>query len=141
MKAMTEKIAPRPTESETAASMRFTGGYYCAESVLLALAETNGQHTNGLSRIVSGMCGGVSRTGGMCGALLGGIAAFGLLFGRDHGSDDKEMVYTLTYHLSNQFTWNLAQPCAAVFLVAIFRHRKESSNSQKTNLAVPVALR
>ena len=89
---------------EQKAGTLFHNGYYCAESVLLAVAEHNGKSIEGLSRIVSGMCGGVSRSGGMCGALLGGIAAIGLLYGRDQVSDDKKQVYTLGYNLTRRFT-------------------------------------
>lgn len=52
---------------------------------------------------MTGMCGGVSRTGGSCGALLGGIAAIGLLTGRDAPDDDKTLAYTLSYHFTREF--------------------------------------
>jgi len=88
--------------SQSAADL-FTSGYFCAESVLLALAAENGENTQNLSRMVSGFCGGMGRSGGMCGALMGGIVALGLLYGRDDASDDKTFVYTLTHHLVSRF--------------------------------------
>lgn len=53
--------------------------------------------------MVSALCGGVSRTDGMCGAYLGGVVAFGLLFGRDLPTDDKTLCYTLTYSYGKLF--------------------------------------
>ena len=81
----------------------FGKGYFCSESVLLALAAQNGENTDDLSRMVSGFGGGMGRAGGMCGALMGGITALGLLYGRDDASDDKTTIYTLTHHLVARF--------------------------------------
>ncbi len=81
----------------------FTDGYYCAESVLLAIAASHGAETAGLTRLMTGLCGGVARSGGMCGALLGGVAAIGLLFGRDTPDNDKDPCYTLTYRFVEAF--------------------------------------
>jgi len=81
----------------------FADGFYCAESVLLAIAEVNGRETMGLSRLMTGLCGGISRSGGPCGALLGGIAAIGLLTGRDLPGDDKRLCYSLSHRLVQDF--------------------------------------
>jgi len=102
------------TAKETAAAL-FTKGYYCAESVLLALAAANGRETEGLSRMVSGFCGGMSRSDGMCGALLGAIAAFGMLHGRNTAGDDKTTIYTLTHNLATRFEQEFgAKTCSGV---------------------------
>ncbi len=52
---------------------------------------------------MTGFCGGMSRTGALCGALTGGIAALGLIHGRDNGDQEKKLCYTLCYHLTQQF--------------------------------------
>jgi C_GCAxxG_C_C family probable redox protein len=98
-----ETLTPAPERAAALSRAHFNAGYYCAESVLLAIAGTHGTETAGLARLMSGMCGGVARTGGMCGALLGGVAAIGLLFGRDEPGDDKTPSYTLTQQLVNTF--------------------------------------
>lgn len=81
----------------------FSEGFYCAESVLQAVAESHGLRNAALSRIATGFCSGMSRTSGMCGALSGGIMALGLLTGRAAPGDDKGLCYTLTYHLVGHF--------------------------------------
>ena len=69
----------------------------------MAVAEHNGYETENLARLMTGFCGGASRTNGPCGALQGGIAAIGLLFGRDTPEDDKTLCYTLTFAYTRNF--------------------------------------
>ncbi len=87
---------------ETAKSL-FESGFYCAESVLMALANKNSKATDNLSCLMSGMCGGLSRSGGTCGALVGAVAAFGLLFGRNNANDSKQTIYTISYNMAERF--------------------------------------
>jgi C_GCAxxG_C_C family probable redox protein len=92
--------------SEEAAALgrqHFLSGFYCAESVLKAMADIHGIKDPNIPKIATGFCGGISRTSGMCGALAGGIMALGLLCGRSTPTDPKEQCYTLTYHLVNLF--------------------------------------
>ena len=60
----------------------FESGFYCAESVLLAIAESKGITSDLIPKIASGFCSGISRTCGMCGAVSGGILAINMLTGR-----------------------------------------------------------
>lgn len=69
-------------EVEMAARRHFDSGYYCAESVLLAVAERLGIESPLLPAIATGFCNGVARTWGTCGALNGGIMAVSLVYGR-----------------------------------------------------------
>jgi C_GCAxxG_C_C family probable redox protein len=78
-------------------------GYYCAESVLLAVAADLGVVSPLVPRIASGFCSGLARTGGMCGAVGGAIMGIGLGTGRDAPSDDLEECYALTTQLLAQF--------------------------------------
>lgn len=71
----------------------FDSGYFCAESVLLAVAEHRGIDSGVLSRLATGFCGGISRNNGWCGALTGGIMALGLVHGRDSAKDDHALAY------------------------------------------------
>ena len=84
VKAMTAiQVAQRSEEL-------FQQGFCCAESVLLALAESQGIKSELIPKIATGLCGGIARTGGVCGALSGGILGINLVAGRkspDQSSD------------------------------------------------------
>lgn len=71
----------------------FTSGFGCAESVLKAIAEAKGIKSDLIPRIASGFCGGIARTGGMCGAVTGGIMALNIIYGRDNAKQSKELNY------------------------------------------------
>jgi len=77
----------------------FDSGYGCAESVLKSIAEHKGIDSVLIPRIASGFCGGVANNGGMCGAVLGGIMALNIIYGRDKPEDDK----TVNYQKVQQF--------------------------------------
>lgn len=64
----------------------FAAGYRCAESVLVTVAERNNVHSDVIPRIASGFCGGMSRTCGTCGAVIGALMALNLFFGRSDPS-------------------------------------------------------
>lgn len=81
----------------------FENGFYCAESVLMAIAEVNGVESKGLPRLMTGLCGGLSLSGGPCGALLGGIAAFGLFVGRSTSEDESSLCFGLSRQLIQEF--------------------------------------
>jgi C_GCAxxG_C_C family probable redox protein len=81
----------------------FGSGLYCAESVLLAVAEAHGQAHPMIPRIATGFCGGISRTSGMCGALAGGIMALGLLTGRSTPQESRDLCYALSHRLVSRF--------------------------------------
>jgi len=61
----------------------FASGFFCAESVLKAVALENGVDDALLPAIATGFCGGISRHAEMCGAVTGGIMGLGLVFGRN----------------------------------------------------------
>jgi C_GCAxxG_C_C family probable redox protein len=79
-------------------------GYYCAESVLLAIAAELGVVSPLIPRIATGFCSGLARTGGMCGAVGGAIMGLGLGTGRDAPSDGVEECYALVTQLLGHFT-------------------------------------
>lgn len=60
----------------------FDSGFYCAESVLQAIAESKGIQSELIPKIATGFCSGMSRTSRTCGAVSGAILALGLFFGR-----------------------------------------------------------
>jgi C_GCAxxG_C_C family probable redox protein len=60
----------------------FQQGFCCAESVLQAIAESRGIQSELIPKIATGLCGGVARTGGICGAVSGGVLAISMVAGR-----------------------------------------------------------
>jgi C_GCAxxG_C_C family probable redox protein len=81
----------------------FKSGYFCAESVLLAIAENQGIQSDLIPKIATGFCSGISRTGGLCGAVSGAIMGINLVAGRSSPSESIEFCYTLTQKLISQF--------------------------------------
>jgi C_GCAxxG_C_C family probable redox protein len=81
----------------------FRSGFFCAESVLQAIAESQGIQSDLIPRIATGFCSGISRTGGICGAVSGGIMGIGLVAGRNSPAESIEFSYTLTHKLINRF--------------------------------------
>ena len=81
----------------------FRSGFFCAESVLLAIAESQGIQSDLIPRIATGFCSGISRSGGMCGAVSGGIMGIGLVAGRNSPAESLEPAYTLVQKLIGTF--------------------------------------
>ena len=72
-----------PSEAESRA-FRYAQGYKnCCQSTLLALQELFNLDRKDTLKAATGFVGGIGRTGSVCGALVAGIMAFGLLYGRD----------------------------------------------------------
>ncbi len=71
----------------------FASGFFCAESVLKAVALENGADAVILPAIATGFCGGMSRHAQMCGAVTGGIMGLGLVFGRNTVEDKTQICY------------------------------------------------
>jgi C_GCAxxG_C_C family probable redox protein len=71
----------------------FAAGFFCAESVLKAVAMENGVDSAILPAIATGFCGGMSRHAEMCGAVTGGIMGLGLVFGRNTVEDTSQSCY------------------------------------------------
>ena len=88
----------------------FDSGFYCAESVLLAIAEEAGIESDLLRKIATGFCGGVSHTDGVCGAVSGGILAINLLTGRS--SPDESVARN--YRLVNRFVQGFRETFATL---------------------------
>ena len=93
---MIDKIVQRSGEL-------FESGMYCAESVLLAVAESEGIQSDLIPKIATGFCGGVSRTCGMCGAVSGGIMAIGVLAGRSTPTESVADSYSMVRKLVEDF--------------------------------------
>jgi C_GCAxxG_C_C family probable redox protein len=81
----------------------FNSGFYCAESVLMAIAESRGIQSDLIPRIATGFCSGIGRTGGLCGAVSGGVMAIGLTAGRSSPAGQVEDSYTLIQQFISHF--------------------------------------
>ena len=93
---MIEEIARRSGEL-------FQSGLYCAESVVLAVAEGKGLQSDLIPRMATGFCSGLSRTCGTCGALNGAILAISLFHGRNSKEDSVNPAYTRVRKLLDRF--------------------------------------
>ena len=80
-----------------------SGDYYCAESVLLAIAEHQGVQSELLTQVATGFCSGMARTGGLCGAMTGGVMGLGVVNGRRAPGDDRSANYDATQRFIASF--------------------------------------
>jgi C_GCAxxG_C_C family probable redox protein len=69
----------------------------------LAVAERYDIQSTLIPGIATGFCGGMSRTSGLCGALVGGIMALGMLYGRTSAEAPHYTAYALTERLVRDF--------------------------------------
>lgn len=81
----------------------FQSGFYCAESVLLAVSEANGLQSDLIPKIATGFCSGMARTGSQCGALSGGIMAISLFTGRSEPGESVDKNYAKVRELIETF--------------------------------------
>lgn len=81
----------------------FSSGFYCAESVLMAIAESRNIRSDLIPCIATGFCSGMARTGGHCGAVSGAIMAISLFTGRRFPTESVDGNYVLVRELINRF--------------------------------------
>lgn len=88
--------------AERAAEL-FNKGFCCSESVLQAIAQGQGIQSDLIPRIATGFCGGIARTGNVCGALAGAVMALSLFTGRDRPTDPRDENCKLIQQVVRQF--------------------------------------
>lgn len=71
---------------------------------MLAVAEHEQIQSEILPRVASGFCSGMARTGGMCGAVSGGVMAIGLSLGRSVPSDAIDPCYQAVREFMARFS-------------------------------------
>jgi C_GCAxxG_C_C family probable redox protein len=81
----------------------FSSGLYCAESVLLALADAQGIESDLLPKIATAFCSGMARTCGTCGALTGAMMGVSLALGRNEANRPLQGAYRATQQLIREF--------------------------------------
>ena len=68
----------------------FESGYFCAESVLMAISESKNISSDLIPKIATGFCGGMAHTCGPCGAVSGAIIGINLVSGRNLPDESNE---------------------------------------------------
>lgn len=86
------------------AVQRFKEGLFCAESVLLTLAQRQGIDDPNVPAIATGFCSGLSQTAGPCGAVTGAVMGIGLALGRKEAGGSVSQTYDATKTLVDSFT-------------------------------------
>ena len=88
---------------EKAASL-FSGGYNCAQSVLLTMQDFWKEKKPLEPKIASAFGGGIGRRGSLCGALTGGVIAIGQQYGSNKSiPDEREKAYSLALKFYDRF--------------------------------------
>jgi C_GCAxxG_C_C family probable redox protein len=81
------------------AEAHFASGFFCAESVVLAIAEAQGVQSELLPKLATAFCSGIARSCGMCGALTGAIMGVSLSLGRSSAKESAHPSYSATQRL------------------------------------------
>ncbi|MDH5182054.1 MAG: C-GCAxxG-C-C family protein [Gammaproteobacteria bacterium] len=76
---------------------------YCAETVLKTVADNHQIQSPLIPRIATGLCSGMARSNGPCGAMTGGILALNLFYGRDTPAQGVERSYAAVQELIERF--------------------------------------
>lgn len=85
------------------AAARFLGGFNCAESILLTLAEYYGVSSPLVPKIATPFGGGLARTASICGCVTGAIMSIGAKYGRMQSSEDREKAYSVATSFMTAF--------------------------------------
>jgi len=94
-----------PLKFEDQAKKLFEAHYNCAQSTFGAFAEYFNLDLTTAVRIATPFGGGIGHSGGMCGAVSGGIMAIGLVRGIDvYDKDKKEACYALAKEFLARFS-------------------------------------
>ncbi len=90
---------------EEQASGRFTDGYNCSQSVLLAFAAELNFDSAVAARVAAGFGGGMGRMGYTCGAVTGALIALGMRYGSSDQMDKtaKEKTYAQVQEFLRRF--------------------------------------
>jgi C_GCAxxG_C_C family probable redox protein len=91
------------SEVRQAAEQAFASGLYCAESVVLALAQAQGIKSDLLPKAATSFCSGMARSCGTCGALTGAMMGLSLGLGRSQTGEPVDAAYTATQRLIGEF--------------------------------------
>jgi len=129
----------------------FASGLYCAESVVLALADAMGIESELLPKAATTFCSGMGRMCGTCGALSGAVMGVGLALGRTEASESVQPAYAGTQRLIREFEQEFGSRDCHVLLgcdlntpegQAMFKEKKLGAHCAKlTSKAAEIAAR
>ncbi|HKZ94210.1 MAG TPA: C-GCAxxG-C-C family protein [Candidatus Bathyarchaeia archaeon] len=88
------------------AASKFRGGYNCAESVLLAMAEHESVNSSLIPKIATPFGGGIARSASICGCVTGSLMAIGMKHGRIQASEDRLEAYAIATSFMTEFEKN-----------------------------------
>lgn len=108
--------------------------------MLLAVAEKHNIQSDIIPGIASGFCGGMSRTDGLCGALVGGVMALGILYGRKSSQDAPKKIYALSERLVRDFEKHLGSRNCSDILGCDISTREGEAVFEARKLAKTVCL-
>jgi len=77
------------------AASKFLGGFNCAESILLTLAEHYGVSSPLIPKIATPFGGGIARSASVCGCVTGALMGIGMKYGRMRSTDDRLKAYSV----------------------------------------------
>jgi len=82
-----------------------SGQYYCSEAIVKTINDAFGlNHPGQVVRMASGFPIGIGGAGCSCGAVIGGVMAIGMVFGRDEPKDPRiDRCLALSRELHNLF--------------------------------------
>ena len=108
-------MSTTPDEMEKEGCESMQQGFHCSQAVLAAGLKHCGLQEEGLIRSMAPLGGGIAASGGPCGALTGGVAFIGRLFGKPspQQSDDKRM-WKAAAEFYRRFENEVAGPYASV---------------------------
>ena len=86
-----------------AAEDAFASGLFCAEAVVLAIANAEGVDSELLPRVATAFCSGMARSCGTCGALTGAMMGVSLVLGRSSPTESVQPAYAATRRLIREF--------------------------------------
>jgi C_GCAxxG_C_C family probable redox protein len=106
-------MTPEQMEQEGRDSM--LKGFHCSQAVLAVGLKKCGLEEEGIVRAMAPLGGGVASSGGPCGALTGGIAMIGRLFGKPkpEETDDRRM-WKVAIEFFRRFESEVAGPYGSV---------------------------
>lgn len=81
----------------------FASGLYCAESVVLALADAQGIESELLPKVATAFCSGMGKMCGTCGAVTGAVMGLSLCLGRSEAGQSVQPSYSATRRLIHEF--------------------------------------
>jgi len=81
------------TRAERAEALHRSGSS-CSQAVVSVFARDLGVDEVSVHKLATGLGGGVSRTGMICGAISGGVLALSLMYGNESGADQDSKLKT-----------------------------------------------